>query len=131
MVSSRLARQNIARLQSGLVFRGEVNAVRQTYYVFEAEGAFFVLSFARSKSGAGYFNVVEAKAVDYVRDRFAGERGVTAKEVASRAARTVHAPDRLAALNILYVLVALEQARIVRAGANRQLVFSIRAARSR
>ena len=47
-----------------------VAGVRQTYYVLEAEGSFFVMSFARSeaKPGAGYFNVVDAKAVDYVRE---------------------------------------------------------------
>lgn len=127
MVSKRQARKSIARLQSGLVFRGEVAAVRQTYYVFEAEGAYFLLSFAlaESKAGSGYFNVVDAKAVDYVRERFAGGRAVTAKEVAARARRTAHAPSNLAALNILYVLVALGRAKIVREGTNRQLVFSI------
>lgn len=128
MVSKSQARKNIARLQSGLVFRGEVPAVRQTYYVFEAEGAYLVLSFALSetKAGSGYFNMVDAKAVDYVRERFGGERAVTAKDVAERARRTAHAPTNLVALNILYVLVALGQARIVRMGTNRQLVFSIR-----
>lgn len=128
MVTRRQARENIARLQKGLVFRGEVAAVRQTYYVLEAEGAYFVLSFAlaESKAGSGYFNVVDAKAVEYVRERFAGEREVTANAVVARAKRTSHAPTSLVALNILYVLVALEQARIVRAGANRQLIFSIR-----
>jgi hypothetical protein len=133
MVTRREARKNIARLQSGLVFRGEVAAVRQTYYVLEAEGAFFVLSFAlsESKAGSGYFNVVDAKAVEYVRDRFAGERGVTAKAVVARAKRTAHAPSSLVALNILYVLVALEQAKIVSQGANRQLVFSVKGGGSR
>lgn len=48
MVTKRQARKNIVKLQSGLVFRGEVSGVRQTYYVLEAEGAYFVLSFARA-----------------------------------------------------------------------------------
>lgn len=127
MVNKRQARKSIASLQSGLVFRGEVAGVRQTYYVLEAEGSYFVMSFARSeaKPGAGYFNVVEAKAVDYVRDRFSGEKGVTAQEVARRAKRTKHAPTSLVALNILYVLVALDQARIAGEGQHRQLSFSI------
>ncbi len=127
MVSKRQARKNIANLQAGLVFRGEVGGVRQTYYVLEAEGSFFVMSFARSESkpGAGYFNMVDAKAVDYVRDRFAGEKNVTAQEVADRARRTKHAPTSLIALNILYVLVALDEARIVGEGQHRQLRFSV------
>lgn len=128
MVTKRQARSNISRLQSGLIFRGEVTSVRQTYYVFEAEVCFFVLSFARpeSKRASGYFNIVEANAVDYVRNKFAGDKAVTAKEVVAQARRTKHAPTNLVALNILYVLVASGEARIVRAGEHRQLVFSIR-----
>ena len=129
MVTKRQARKSITRLQGGLVFRGEVSGVRQTYYVFEAEGAFFVLSFALSetKAGSGYFNVVNAEAVEYVRSRFAGDKAVTAKDVANRARRTKHAPSSLVALNILYVLVALDEARIVREAAHRQLIFSLKA----
>jgi hypothetical protein len=109
------------------VFRGEVAGVRQTYFVLEAQGSYFVLSFARSelKPGAGYFNVVDSKAVDYVRARFAGEKVVTAQEVTARARRTKHAPTSLVALNILYVLVALDEAKIVSEGQHRQLRFSI------
>lgn len=127
MVSKRLARKNIKSLQSGLVFRGEVAGVRQTYFVLEAAASYFVLSFALSeaKPGAGYFNVVDAKAVDYVRDRFAGKKAVTAQDVAGRARRTKHAPTSLVALNILYVLVALDEATIVGEGPHRQLRFSI------
>ena len=127
MVTKRQARQSISRLQKGLVFRGEVTGIRQTYYVLEAEGGFFVMSFARAetKAGSGYFNVVDGKAVDYVRERFAGVRNVTAKDVLARARRTGHAPTSLAALNILYVLVALDQAEITGAGLHRQLSFSV------
>lgn len=129
MATRRQARSNIARIRSGLEFRGEVAGVRQTYYVFEAKDSFFVMSFARSdanKPGAGYFNIVEKAAVDYVRQRFAGDRKVTAKEVAARARRTRHAPTSLVALNILYVLTALGEAAIVAEGDRRQLVFSVR-----
>jgi hypothetical protein len=102
--------------------------VRQTYHVFEAKDYFFVLSFARAKArkGAGYFNVVDQKAVHYVQTRLGGRRGVTAKDVRSAARRTKHISGSLVALNILYVLVALEQATILRAGEHRQLFFSIR-----
>lgn len=127
MVTKRQARTSIARLQAGLVFRGEVTGVRQTYYVLEAEGCFFVLSFAghESKRAAGYFNIVDATAVDYVRDRFAGDDEVTAKGVVARARRTKHAATNLLALNILYVLVALGDAEIVGEGSHQQLVFSV------
>jgi hypothetical protein len=119
---------NIKKLQQGLRYRGKVEAVRQTYHVFAASDYFFVLSFALSKTkrGGGYFNVVQAAAVDYVTGHFAGRSGVTAKDVVAAAKRTRHIPNNLVALNILYVLVALGQAAILRTGEHRQLFFSIR-----
>ena len=103
-------------------------AVRQTYHVFEAKEYFFVLSFARSRArrGAGYFNVADRAAVDYVHSRLGGRSGVTAKDVVTMARRTKHVSTSLLALNILYVLVALGHAAILRAGEHRQLFFSVR-----
>jgi len=62
---------NIKQLQQGLDYCGRVAAVRQTYHVFQAKGAFLVLSFARARDrkGSGYFNLIDAAAVDYVRDQ--------------------------------------------------------------
>jgi hypothetical protein len=119
---------NIRKLQQGFKYRGRVAAVRQTYHVFEASDYFFVLSFSlsRSRRGSGYFNVVNRSAVDYVQARVGGNSGVTAKDVVVAARRTKHVPSSLMALNILYVLVGLGQARIVRAGEHRQLFFAVR-----
>ena len=119
---------NIRTLQRGLKYRGRVKAIRQTYHVFEAEGYFFVLSFALSKArrGSGYFNVIDTRAVDYVQQHLGGKRGVTAKDVVAAARRTRYIPTALAALNVLYILVALRSASIVRTGENRQLFFSVR-----
>ncbi len=119
---------NIRRLQRGLKYCGRVPAIRQTYHVFEASDYFFVLSFALSKArrGSGYFNVVTTAAVRYVQGHFGGRSGVTAKDLVSVARRTKHVPTALMALNILYVLVALGQATILRAGVNRQLFFALR-----
>jgi hypothetical protein len=122
---------NIRTLQRGLQYCGRVDATRQTYHVFDAQGYFFVLSFALSKSrrGSGYFNVVDKGAVDYVHRRVGGTRGVTAKEVVAGARRTKHVATTLAALNILYVLVALGFAEITRSGEHRQLFFTVRKGR--
>jgi hypothetical protein len=119
---------NIRTLQRGLQYCGRVAAVRQTYHVFETQGYFFVLSFARSptRRGSGYFNLVDKAAVDYIHARVGGTRGVTANDVLSVAQRTRHIPTRLLALNVLYVLVALGHASITRAGEHRQLFFSVR-----
>jgi hypothetical protein len=119
---------NIRTLQRGLKYRGRVKAVRQTYHVFEAQRYFFVLSFAHSKArrSSGYFNVIDTGAVDYLQQRMGGMRGVTARDVVVAARRTRHIPTTLAALNVLYILVALGSASIVRAGKHRQLFFSVR-----
>lgn len=124
---------NIRKLQQGLKYRGRVAAVRQSYHVFEAKDYFFVLSFARPRArrGSGYFNVVDQAAVRYVQARVGGRSGVTANDVVSVARRTKHVSGGLQALNILYVLVALEQATILRSGEHRQLFFSVRKLRRR
>lgn len=122
---------NIKQLQQGLDYCGRVEAVRQTYHVFQAKGAYLVLSFARAKDrkGSGYFNLIDSAAVDYVQERMGGHSGVTAKDVVQAGRRTKHITGRLQALNILYVMVALNQAAIQKAGENRQLFFSVRKAR--
>ena len=119
---------NIRALQRGLQYRGRVDAIRQTYHVFEGKELFLVLSFARSRArrGSGYFNLVRKAAVDYVHGRFGGKRHVTANAVLNAARRTPHIPTRLLALNVLYVLIALRGAAIERAGEHRQLFFSVR-----
>lgn len=119
---------NIRKLQQGLKYRGRVEAVRQTYHVFEASDYYFVLSFSLSKTrrGSGYFNVVNRAAVDYVQGHLGGRNGVTAKDALAAARRTRHIPTSLMALNILYVLVGLGQARIMRSGEHRQLFFAVR-----
>ena len=124
---------NIKNLQRGLTYRGRIDAVRQSYHVFEAKDSFLVLSFARSKSrrGSGYFTVVSSAAVEYVQGRLGGRSSVTAKDAVAAAHRTKHVPTSLLALNVLYVLVALEQAEIRRTGDHRQLFFSVRKQRRR
>jgi hypothetical protein len=122
---------NIKTLQRGLKYIDRVKAIRQTYHVFEAYDYFFVLSFAlsRARRGSGYFNVIARDAVDYVQHRFGGSRGVTAKDVVAASRRTRHVPTTLAALNVLYILVALQAASIARAGENRQLFFTVKKSR--
>ena len=118
----------IKMLEDGLKYRGRATGVRQSYHVFEAKDDFFVMSFARAKSraGGGYFNVVSKKAVEFVRKRHGRAARLTARDLAAKARRTKHFPTNLVALNVLYVLVALKRAAVVRQGEHRQLFFSLR-----
>jgi hypothetical protein len=115
---------NIRSLTRGIEYRGTVEGKRQTYYVFEGQGVFLVFSFSRSKKNAGYFNVVDSAAVESVARRFGGERGVTAQDVAKRKSKGI--PDALLALNVLYVLVALDRASIDTRREGPRLYFNVR-----
>jgi hypothetical protein len=81
---------------------------------------------SKARKGSGYFNLVSQAAVDYAQGRLGGKSGVTAKAVVSAARRTAHIPTSLTALNVLYILVALGQASILRSGEHRQLFFALR-----
>jgi hypothetical protein len=115
-------------IEPGLTFCGEVPAVRQTYYVFEALDYYFMLSFSRSrtKPDSGYFNLVNKKTVAYIKKKFRGYTDVTANEVVDSSKRTKHIPTALVALNVLYVLVSLGEAEIVDKGSHQQLYFYVK-----
>jgi hypothetical protein len=116
---------NARKLVQGLSYVGRADGKRQTYHVFRGDKYFLVLSFSRSKRNAGNFNVVESEAVEYVRARFAGSRGVTTNDLVARAKRSRHVPNSLAALNILYVLTATREARIDSRRAGPKLYFNL------
>ncbi len=116
---------NLRRLTAGLKFRGKVEGTRQTYYVFEGERFFFICSFSRRKPKAGNFNIVDLDAVRYAERLVAGKRGVTAQELHRRSRNPRHIGSPLEALNILYVLVATERAKIDRRHTGKQLFFNV------
>ena len=117
---------NIKSLSSGLLYRGEVEAKRQTYYVFEARRHFFVMSFARAKRGSGNFTTVDADAVDYVAKKFEGRKALTSTEVLNESRKPQHISSTLDALNALYILVAIRRAKIDSRFHNKRLFFNIK-----
>lgn len=119
---------NIRSLTTGLQYRGEVEGKRQTYYVFEGKLQYLVMSFSRSKANAGNFNVVTKDAVTYVARRFAGKQGLTAKNLHKTSRRPRLVVSHLAALNILYVLVAIGRAKIDARFHEREIYFNMKRA---
>ena len=117
---------DLRRHLTQLSYVGRVKGQRQTYQVFEGGDRYLIASSSRSKPNAGYFNLVDRSAVDYVFKRVAGERGVTSGIVVQQTKRSKHAVDSLLALNILYVLVAQSKAKIDRSRVGRKLYFNIR-----
>ena len=122
---------NVKSLVQGLSYVGTARGKRQTYYVVRGQDDFLVLSFSKTKPQAGNFNIVEAEAVDYVRSRFRGAKGVTATAVAAKAKRTRHVPSPLAALNILYVLATLGDVSVDARRTGSKLYFNFKKGRAR
>lgn len=109
---------------SDLQYEGEATGARQTYHVFRGRRHFLVLSFKRKEPTAGNFNIIASGAVAYAEVKYRGARGITARQLLAESRRTSHFKDRFAALNTLYVLVALGKARVSNPGKPGALLFS-------
>jgi hypothetical protein len=121
-------RLNLRGLTTGLRFHGEVEGKRQHYYVLSSDRHYFVMSLSRAKRDAGNFNLVAKPAVEQLYRRLHGQRGVTAKRVFTRTRNRRQVPTSLAALNMLYVLVATDRAKIdARRVGTRELFFNVKA----
>ena len=120
-------RLSVRSLTTVLQFHGEVQGKRQHYYVLSSARQFFVMSISISKRDAGNFNLFGRSAVDRLYCRLRGQQGLTARIVftRSRNRRLVRSP--LAALNMLYVLVATGRASIDGRHTSRELFFNVKA----
>jgi hypothetical protein len=118
---------SVESLTTGLQFHGEVQGKRQHYYVLSSARQYFVMSLSRSKRDAGNFNLVSRPAVDRLLRRLRGRRGLTARQVFARSKNRRAVPSALAALNMLYVLVATDRAIIdPRRKAAREIFFNVK-----
>lgn len=117
---------NVRSLTQGLEFHGEVEGKRRHYYVLSGTRQYFVLSLSRAKRDAGNFNLVSKSAVERLHRRFRGRRGLTARSVFERARDRRSVPSSLAALNVLYVLVATGRATVDARHKTRELFFNVR-----
>lgn len=116
---------NVESLTRGLTYHGEVEGKRQHYYVLSGPKLYFVMSLSRAKRDAGNFNLVSKPGVDVLHRRFRGKHGLTARALFERAKNRRLVSSSLAALNVLYVLVATERATIDRRHKGRELVFNV------
>ena len=118
---------NVSSLTKGLTFHGEVQGKRQHYYILSSAHQYFVMSVSSSKRDAGNFNLVSKSAVDQLYRRLRGQQGLTVRLVFDRTRNRRLMPSSLAALNILYVLVATNRAAIdMRHKASREIFFNMR-----
>jgi hypothetical protein len=87
---------------------------------------YYVMSMSRSKRDTGYFNLISKNAVAQLHRRLRGRQEITAKLVHSRTRQRRQVPTTLAALNMLYVLVAKGDAKIDQRHHGRELYFNIK-----
>ena len=116
----------VKSLTRGLEFHGEVEGKRQHYYVLSSARQYFVMSVSKSKRSSGNFNLVGRVAVDKLYRRLRAQQGLTAKLVFIRSRNLRLVPSRLAALNMLYVLVATGRASIDMRHTSREIFFNVK-----
>jgi hypothetical protein len=119
-------RLSVKSLTTGLQFHREVQGKRQHYYVLSSARQYFVMSVSRSKRAAGNFNLVGRTAATKLYRRLRGQKGLTAKLVFTRSKNKRLVPSHLAALNILYVLVATGRASIDMRHKSREIFFNVK-----
>lgn len=116
---------NAREALTGLEYIGGAEGLRQTYEIFRGRKHYLVGSTSKTKRRSGNFNVVEAEAVEAARESFAGQKGITSRDVRQRLARRGIKLETLEALNILYILVAEGKARVDRRMSQRALFFNV------
>jgi hypothetical protein len=113
----------IQSLLQGLPFIGQAEGERLTYYVFEGNRAYLVVS-PNSRGGLN-LNVVDQEAPGVISKRFRGQR-VTGKTLAERGHRPDLFDDPFSRLNALYTMVALGRAKKLKKREGRAMVFKIK-----
>ena len=121
-----MMRLSVRSLTTGLHFHGQVQGKRQHYYILSSPRQYFVMSVSIKKQDAGNFNLVGRSAVEKLYRRLRGQQGLTAKTVFNRSRDRRLVPSRLAALNMLYVLVAIGGASIDGRYRSRELFFNVK-----
>ena len=104
-------------------YLGEAEGDRKTYYVFETNKNYLVLG--PTNQGGFYLTIVDQEGPDIITRTFRGKQ-VTSGLVRARARRADLFSSPLAALNVLYVMVALRRARKLKRRQGKAIVFKIR-----
>jgi hypothetical protein len=112
----------LAGLFKGVRYIGVAEGDRNTYSVFETDSHYLVLGPSR---GGYYLNLVDREVPGAIAKAFSGQK-VTTKQVSKKSKRSHPLFSRLAALNALYVMVALGRARKLQQRQGRAFVFKIK-----
>lgn len=113
----------IPRLLQGLEFVGQAEGDRRTYYVFKGASAYVVAS--PNGKAALNLSVVDGEVPEVITRRFGG-REVTSRSLMHKSRRRDLFGASFAALNALYVMVALGRARKLKKREGKAMVFKIK-----
>jgi hypothetical protein len=113
----------IQSLLQKLPFVGQAEGERLTYYVFEGNQAYLVVS-PNSRGGLS-MNVVDPETPEVISRRFSGQR-VTGRMLAEKGRRPDLFADNFSPLNALYTMVALGRAKKLKQRLGRAMVFKIK-----
>lgn len=112
----------ITQLFHGVRYLNRAEGDRRTYYVFEGDAGYLVVTPNSDRSFTT--NIVDAEAPDVITRAFKGKRLTTV-----RLRKSGRRPDLFsrpfASLNALYVMVALGRARKLKSREGRAMVFKI------
>jgi len=113
----------IPTLLQKLPFIGQAEGERLTYYVFEGNRAYLVVS-PNSRGGLN-MNVVDQETPEVISRRFGGQR-VTGGTLTEKGRRPDLFSDHFSRLNALYTMVALGRAKKLKQRLGRSMVFKIK-----
>jgi hypothetical protein len=113
----------IQSLLQKLPFVGQAEGERLTYYVFEGNRAYLVVS-PNSRGGLS-MNVVDQETPEVISRRFGGQR-VTGRMLAQQGRRPDLFGDNFSPLNALYTMVALGRARKLKQKIGKAMVFKVK-----
>ena len=113
----------IPNLLQKLPFVGQAEGEKLTYYIFEGNRAYLVVS-PNSRGGLN-MNVVDRETPDVISHEFSGQR-VTGRMLVQKGRRPDLFGDNFSPLNALYAMVALGRARKLKKRDGRAMVFKIK-----
>lgn len=113
----------IPTLLGKLPFVGQAEGERLTYYVFEGNRAYLVVS--PNNRGGLNMSVVDQEVPEVISRRFGGQR-VTGGTLTEKGRRPDLFGDNFAPLNALYTMVALGRAKKLKQRLGRAMVFKIK-----
>ena len=113
------------KILTDLKFVKEVPAKRQTYYVYEKQDHYILMTVNKARKSYN-FNVVAKEAAQYVKKAFKGRQQLTSADVLTKSKKPAYIKNAFDALNILYALCATGEAKIDRRHIGMKLFFNIK-----